>query len=269
LFAQAAIREGQAPVICLTRASGKVRLVVYDASRGRCASQLPRLKRRNRHPPDTGTDDVNRPSSALGLLLGFLALTMFAVSSTSRSTSVKPAAGPSDRATIRRQAALARLSAISADAQSVAAADALIDDALCTPDVMDLDQKGIPAGGTSDADRDLQSLQAPAAIRLTPVRLDVTRDDLGPIVLAQLDGRTDYDPVYDQVVLGFVTASTSARLVLDENANAELSAADIALVFRSLVSEKSTSTRSATTKPQRRASLEGLHTSPANLVRAL
>lgn len=212
---------------------------------------------------------MNRPSSAFGLLLGFLALTMFAVSSTSRSTSIKPAAGHADRALLRRQAAWARLNVIEATSQSLAACDSLDGEDLCTPHSFESDPPAAIQIAEMNAEQNLQSLEGSATIRLTPVQLQFTAEGLESQVLAQLDGRTDYDPVYDRVVLGFIEAALPAPSIRGWEDNRELSAAEVAMVFRSVLPEKSATTRSATSKPHRRASLEGVHTVPDALIRAL
>jgi hypothetical protein len=192
---------------------------------------------------------VNRPSSAFGLLLGFLALTMFAVSSTSRSTTIKPAASYADRAAIRRQAALSRMSALAAAAENMPAGNLFDDDALCVPDSIDEINATSAAPGESKV---LKMLRGAAATRLTPVHIETIRADDSSLTM--LDGRT-HDVVYDLAVLGIVPAQSSEAPAIDREDSRELSATDITTVFQSVMREGSAGSRNATRKSQRRASL--------------
>jgi hypothetical protein len=72
--------------------------------------------------------------------------------------------------------------------------------------------------------------------------------------LATLDERT-YDAVYDRVVLGIADPPISTVPTSERDEERELSATDITAVFQSVMREKSTDSRNATRKSQRRASL--------------
>jgi len=209
---------------------------------------------------------VNRPSSAFGLLLGFLALTMFAVSSTTRSTSVKTGANFADRAAIRRQAALARMSALGAAVENTPAADLFNDQALCVPDSIESVSIGASSAAVAGGDGSLPSLRGGATRRLMPAHIEIIRNDDSTLTTA--DGRT-YDAAYDYAVLGIrdVQAPITSAAIKEELR--ELSATDIATVFQSIVREKSTGSRNATRKSQRRASLEGIRSLADSVVRVL
>jgi hypothetical protein len=174
---------------------------------------------------------------------------MFAVSSTSRSTTVKPAAGYADRAAIRRQAAVSRLNALAASAEATA------DQALCVPDSFDLVSSDSVVAANTDERQTLQRLGGPATVRLVSVQLESLRDDLFSLAPAQMDGRTSYDPVYDRVVLGYADAKLPAEVSDSLEETHELSAADIASVFHSVLGKNSADSRNATRKSQRRVSL--------------
>jgi hypothetical protein len=208
---------------------------------------------------------VNRPSSAFGLLLGFLALTMFAVSSTSRSTTVKPATSYADRAAIRRQASLARMSALTAANESAPAGDSLASAPSCMPDLTDLIDAD--SASSSTIHKALPRLDGAAATRLTPATIESIRDNQA--ALAVSDSRMNCDELCEDIVLGYTVAMTSANLDGSQEKTRELSAAEISTVFQSLLRENSVGSRNATRKPQRRASLEGLRSLADDLVRVL
>jgi len=196
-------------------------------------------------PPDTGNDDVDRPFSAFGVLLGFLALTMFAVSSTSRSTTVKPANGYADRAALRRQATLSPFNAAASD--SAGDVDSLDEEWLCTPGSLDasLTIPGVASETTGQLD-------GGARLRLMPAVIEVAKSEISwP---AQLDGRT-YDAAYDRVVLGVIDVQAPAELAA-KDFNRDLSDVEVTALFRSLLTEESPNSRNAKVKSQRHASHE-------------
>jgi hypothetical protein len=195
-------------------------------------------------------------------MLGFLALTMFAVSSTSRSTTVKPAAGYADRAAFRRQAALSRISELAAAAENSPAGNWLDDETLCMPDSIDVINTGVVSANAANGNEGLQTLGGPATTRLTPARIETVPDNDSTLIAV---GERTFDAVYDRVVLGISEAQLSAVLTSDRNEVRELSATDITAVFQSVMREKSTDSRNATRKSQRRASLK----SPRLLVDSL
>jgi hypothetical protein len=210
---------------------------------------------------------VNRPSSALGLLLGFLALTMFAVSSTNRSTTVKPASPFADRAALRRQAAFSRLCDLAAAAETTDGRDVWDEMALCIPGSID----SPTYDKTVDDNQELKFLRGPGTSRLAPVQIEAARDDHSSAQLALTDSPTYYDAAYDQAVFGIGIAGTKMPLgaQLDDEGDRELSAADVATVFHAVLKERPSSSRNATNKPQRRASLEGVPSLSSGLIRAL
>jgi hypothetical protein len=185
-------------------------------------------------------------------MLGFLALTMFAVSSTSRSTTVKPAAGYADRAAIRRQAALWRSTALAAVAENSPAGDWLDYESLCVPDLIEQINASSAFNAANHEGEGLQTLLGPATTRLTPAHVETVpeRDS----ALTTLDERT-YDAVYDRVVLGIAETQISTPPRSDRDEVRELSATDITIVFQSVMRDKSIGSRNATRKTQRRASL--------------
>jgi hypothetical protein len=185
-------------------------------------------------------------------MLGFLALTMFAVSSTSRSTTVKPAASYADRAAIRRQASLSRLSALTAAAENFPAGDSLDYESLCVPDSIEEINADSAINAANHGNEVLQTLRGAATTRLTPAHIETVRDN--DSTLATLDERT-YDAVYDRVVLGIADPPISTVPTSERDEERELSATDITAVFQSVMREKSTDSRNATRKSQRRASL--------------
>ncbi|HEY2415889.1 MAG TPA: hypothetical protein VGI40_26850 [Pirellulaceae bacterium] len=200
-------------------------------------------------------------------MLGFLALTMFAVSSTSRSTTVKPAANYADRAAIRRQAALSRLSALAAATENAPAGDSLVSEALCLPDSLDAIDADSESASAIDGSEALQNLNGAATTRLTPTHIESIRD--GESSLATWDSRAYCDELCEDIVLGATVATTPAILDESQEKNRELSAAEISAVFQSILREKSTGSRNAKSKSQRRVSLEGLRSLADGPVRLL
>jgi hypothetical protein len=191
---------------------------------------------------------------------------MFAVSSTNRSTTVKPATSFADRAAIRRQAALSRMSALAAATENTPAGDSLESPSSLMPDLTDLIDEGSTSNLVIDASKALPTLPDAATTRLTPATIESIRDSES---LAISDSRTNCDELCEDIVLGQTPAMPLAMLDNNQENVRELSAAEISTVFQSILREKSADSRNANRKPQRRASLEGLRTLSADLVRVL
>jgi hypothetical protein len=191
---------------------------------------------------------------------------MFAVSSTSRSTTIKPATSYADRAAIRRQASLSRQSALAAATENTPAGDSFYDEALCASGSFDVIDVGTVNDSATNGMKTLPTLRAPAKTRLTPVHIDTVRNTDG--MQTPWDNRT-YDVVYDRVVLGIIDAPISKLPAPTRDEVRELSATDITTVFQSVMREKSTGSRNAKSKSQRRASLEGRRSLADDSVRML
>jgi hypothetical protein len=75
------------------------------------------------------------------------------------------------------------------------------------------------------------------------------------LALAVSGGRPCYDDLCEDIVLGATNAMPQGILNDSQEKTRELSAAEISTVFQSILQEKSTGSRNATRKSQRRASL--------------
>lgn len=193
--------------------------------KSRC--DLPTRFRTRRHPPDTGRAAVNRPFSAFGVLLSLLAVTMFAVSSTSRSTTVKPMPERAKRAAVRRPVEYSNFEqAVAADADRVQDSGFGVQE-----------EANVVVQDDAEQRTELQDVQGS---KLAPVQIEALEDDVSFIVPEPMDGRSLYDAVYDWVVLGSRVAlvNDSGSLPVIEEPVRELSDVEMTGLFQSILSEE-------------------------------
>lgn len=181
---------------------------------------------------------MNRPFSAFGVLLSLLALTMFAVSSTSRSTTVKPAGERAKRAATRRPVGYPHFElAVAADQEGK-------DEGVCVPQekVQAASTEAVPVvqeetQGSGDQALVTEVLLQGEASKLAPVQIEVIEDE-GAANLLDSGGRSLYDAVYDWVVYGSLVLpiQESPRLTVVEEPVRELSDVEMTGLFQSFLS---------------------------------
>jgi hypothetical protein len=179
---------------------------------------------------------VNRPFTAFGALATFAALAMFAVSSTSRSTTVqsrrlvtRQSADPSWRT---GPVAIVRDKGTADDSLPADAAET--DETLCLPDSIEAVFQAKPAAERLMGE---ESSIRPAVVEMAQDPLAAWRAP------SPMDGRSHYDPFYDRIVYG-AAAKPALVLPAPEPAGGVTSNldADLTTIFRSF------------TAPQRRGS---------------
>lgn len=156
-------------------------------------------------------------------------MTMFAVSSTSRSTTVKPMPERAKRAAVRRPVEYSHFEqAVAADADRVPGSGVGVQEEAIA--VVQED-----AGPGKELDH-VQDVQGP---KLAPVLIEALEDDVSFVVPEPMDGRSLYDAVYDWVVLGSRGAlvNNTERLPVIEEPVRELSDVEMTGIFQSILSE--------------------------------
>jgi len=207
-----------------------------------------RTAEENPSPPDTGRADVNRPFSAFGVLLGLLAATMFAVSSTSRSTTIKPAWERASRAAVRRPVGYPHL-----DVATATAGREGDEDGLCSPGAIEAQLNDEPSVNTVSATEN-QGFGQESRTILMPVLIEAATDTGAFPVPEPMDERSGYDPVYDYVVLGEVRHPEAE---VREEGVRDLSDTEITTLFQSILAVDEPSLR-----PSREKSAGRSQTSP-------
>ena len=161
----------------------------------RAARKLRRLN------PKLETLPVNRPLGAFGFLICGLALAMFAVSSTSRSTGVRPLVAVNHHATLRQPAPGNDMPPIatvpSENCTESSPANALVDDSLCDPDSLDYE-----GPGNNTRLENLRSASGPRS-EMKSVRLYLAeRTVVSGRTYSAVDCRSHYDRAYDKIIYG-------------------------------------------------------------------
>ncbi len=186
---------------------------------------------------------MNRSFNAFGVLLSLLAVTMIAVSSTSRSTTVMPANQRTNRVSNRLKAALPTVQ-VATDAASNAAHD----EGLC-----------VPGSGEETTAVAAESVVTPVTAvdvvevaklttRLAPVRIaeaegSVCNEERGPV-----DCRSYYDAVYDWAVLGWSQPITPIAVENEVGASLPLTDVEVTSLFKSVIDTAETASREKTPK---------------------
>jgi len=180
---------------------------------------------------------VNRPLSAFGALMALLALSMFAVSSTSRSTTVQPPRSDS--------AAIWRLRAMECSATRGATyipcceeeetCRDMLEDRECPLDSIE------PACGMLQASERCISLRGYGSgmcSRLITTRVEPAEKTQATwrVEPTPVDCRSHYDPVYDRLIYGFADEDLQPRRMPEQPApEAAMLDRDWIAVFNSLV----------------------------------
>jgi hypothetical protein len=174
---------------------------------------------------------VNRPFSAFGVLMTFLTLAVFAVSSTSRSTTVQPNKWDNRRTSSNRY--------VGATNQVMVAAMEPNDADQCSASVPATRRAGAP-DVRSHAERGNEGCGGRETSRLSVVRIEVAPNFLVGCRDDVWDGRSYYDAEYDHVLYGSQRIDTAGRLRAAERVVAEPGDAgeETAAVFRSVFSSQ-------------------------------
>jgi hypothetical protein len=177
---------------------------------------------------------VNRPLDAFGFLIGGLALAMFAVSSTSRSTGVQKLAVVNHHVMLSQSVRGMKVQPISAaataDSMESTPASALIDDGPCDPDSFDLESRGV--------EYRLENLRPTSGQRseMKSVRLQVAeRTVLSDRSKVAVDCRSHYDRVYDKLVYGEADLDVALRPMSVATESRPISAVEVSVIFRGLL----------------------------------
>jgi hypothetical protein len=167
---------------------------------------------------------VNRPLPAFAALLALLALAMFAVSSSSRSTTIQP---PRAQRKATQQKVLAGQSnfvfVVPAAEEATDHDEAALESALISVVCV-----AAPAFDYQ-FERATRAALLPARISIAECVPAIERQP------AEVDCRSHYDPVYDRIVHGH--AATDAQVSLSTVTNRSLSAVEVLSIFKELGAE--------------------------------
>ncbi len=210
---------------------------------------------------------MNRSFNAFGVLLSLLAVTMLAVSSTSRSTTIKPASERTNRGANRRpagnpqsEAAVATDHALRSTSERAthprpsrdAGIEAGHDEGLCLPGLSGKDNSTLvetKVEFTEVAPEAVVEIVEVAKLtsRLAPVRIDVAEgrcsEERGP-----MDCRSYCDAVYDWVVLGWADRGLPIAADEIEESSLPLTDAEVTSLFKSVIDTAETASREKTPK---------------------
>jgi hypothetical protein len=182
---------------------------------------------------------VNRPLSAFGALLTLLAVAMFAVSSTTRSTTVQPPLPGNRRVKLsgeRGRIALARLMPASQFDYAGGSDEELGDETgLCSPDSIEIQNVAIADGD------ELKPLAAMTGVDRQPLiaaRIEVASNALEALrTPPPMDCRSGHDAVYDRAVYG-VSDDVTGRAEPALMEAGRVDDAELASIFHGLVSRQ-------------------------------
>jgi hypothetical protein len=175
---------------------------------------------------------VNRPLGAFGFLIGGLALAIFAVSSTSRSTGVQKLAAVNRHATFSQSVLVKKTQpgkvAAAVDSVEAASASAFAEDDLCDADSRE----------SRPAEIRLENLQRASGHRseMKSVRLQVAeRTVLSGRTDWAVDCRSHYDRVYDKIVYGESDPDLTPPSTIVATKSRPISAGEVTVIFRGLL----------------------------------
>jgi hypothetical protein len=225
---------------------------------------------------------VNRPFNAFGVLLSLLAVTMFAVSSTSRSTTIKPASERTNRASNRRPAGYPQFeAAVAADhalrstseraTHPRSSSDAGIetghdevqcvprhDDGQCLPGLSGKDKSTFVETKVEFTEVAPEVVAPEAVVEVIEVAKQTSR--LAPVRVAEAEGgrcceerepmdcRSYCDAIYDFVVLGWSQPVTPIGADDEIESARPMTDAEITSLFKSVIETTETARLEKTEK---------------------
>jgi hypothetical protein len=188
-------------------------------------------------PRDSGNPIVNRPFSAFATLMTLLALAMFAVSSTSRSTTLKPV----------RSMQRSRQSGFRIQREALEVSDRKSDVGGRRLEVgpkqiaMKSREQSIAATTTGAELAPLSTRNKDLRAAMRTIQVVVTDNWLARVeTFLTMDDRSHYDPAYDLVVYGIrYNAASMPRVETEFQAAPENLANELDLIFHELASRQS------------------------------